>query len=87
MAIDTEGFNALLKAFATAKKNNVLLYDIMTERHEINSILQKEFAHLPAFGQLERGTPENPPGINEAVIQSQIAYHNNLSSINQKAKI
>lgn len=67
MAIDTEGFNALLKAFATAKKNNVLLYDIMTERHEINSILQKEFAHLPAFGQLERGTPENPAITKESV--------------------
>jgi predicted dehydrogenase len=23
-------------------------------------MLQKEFAHLPAFGQLEKGTPENP---------------------------
>ncbi|MGB4398107.1 MAG: putative oxidoreductase C-terminal domain-containing protein [Daejeonella sp.] len=60
MAIDTEGFNELVKAFATAKKNNVLLYDIMTERHEINSILQKEFAHLPSFGKLEKGSLENP---------------------------
>ena len=60
MAIDTEGFNILLKAFESAEKNKVLLYDIMTERYEINSILQKEFAHLPAFGELEKGTPENP---------------------------
>ena len=60
MAIDTEGFNTLVKAFETAEKNKVLLYDIMTERYEINSILQKEFAHLPAFGELEKGSPENP---------------------------
>lgn len=67
MAIDTEGFNALVKAFATAKKNKVLLYDIMTERHEINSILQKEFAHLPSFGKLEQGSPENPAVTKESV--------------------
>jgi len=60
MAIDTEGFNTLVKAFESAEKNKVLLYDIMTERYEINSILQKEFAHLPAFGELEKGSPENP---------------------------
>ena len=60
MAIDTEGFNTLVQAFESAEKNKVLLYDIMTERYEINSILQKEFAHLPAFGELEKGSPENP---------------------------
>jgi len=60
MAIDTEGFNTLVQAFESAEKNKVLLYDIMTERFEINSILQKEFAHLPAFGELEKGSPENP---------------------------
>ena len=60
MAIDLDGFNKLVKAFEAAEKNKVLLYDIMTERYEINSMLQKEFAHLPAFGQLEKGTPENP---------------------------
>lgn len=60
MAIDLDGFNMLVKAFESAEKNKVLLYDIMTERYEINSMLQKEFAHLSAFGQLEKGTPENP---------------------------
>lgn len=60
MAIDTEGFNTLVKAFESAEKNKVLLYDIMTERYEINSILQKEFAHLPAFGELDKGSPVNP---------------------------
>lgn len=60
MAIDTDGFNTLVQAFEAAEKNKVLLYDIMTERFEINSILQKEFAHLPAFGELDKGSPENP---------------------------
>jgi len=60
MAIDTEGFNTLVQAFESAEINKVLLYDIMTERYEINSILQKEFAHLPAFGELDKGSPENP---------------------------
>jgi predicted dehydrogenase len=60
MAIDLDGFNKLVKAFQMAEKNKVLLYDIMTERYEINTMLQKEFAHLPAFGQLEEGSPENP---------------------------
>ncbi len=67
MAIDTEGFKTLVEAFATAEKNKVLLYDVMTERHEINSILQKEFAHLTAFGELEKGTPENPAVTKESV--------------------
>ncbi|NQV75496.1 MAG: Gfo/Idh/MocA family oxidoreductase [Bacteroidetes bacterium] len=61
MAINSEGFSQLLKSFETAKENKVLLYDIMTERHEITSILQKEFAHLSSsFGELEKGSPQNP---------------------------
>ena len=60
MAIDKQTFDKLVQAFATAKKNNVLLYDVMTERNEINTILQKEFTQLTAFGQLDKGSPENP---------------------------
>jgi predicted dehydrogenase len=41
MAIDTQGFEVLKEAFASAEKNGVLLYDIMTERFEITSMLQK----------------------------------------------
>lgn len=67
MAINSEGFQKLVKAFDTAEKKKVLLYDVMTERFEINSILQKEFAHLPAFGELEQGTPENPAVTKESV--------------------
>jgi predicted dehydrogenase len=61
MCIDVKGYEQLKKAFDVAKKNNVLLYDIMTERSEITTVLQKELAQLPAiFGELEKGTPQNP---------------------------
>lgn len=68
MAIDSESFLMLKQAFELADKNKVLLYDIMTERHEITSQLQREIALLPEiFGVLEKGTPENPAVIKESV--------------------
>ncbi len=68
MAIDTESFQLLQKAFETAKENDVLLYDIMTERYEITARLQREIAQLPLlFGELEKGTPEDPAVVKESV--------------------
>lgn len=68
MAIDTKGFEVLKEAFATAKSKNVLLYDIMTERYEISTMLQKEFSQMPeVFGTLEQGTPDNPAVTKESV--------------------
>ncbi|CAN5889514.1 putative oxidoreductase C-terminal domain-containing protein [soil metagenome] len=68
MAIDTDDFAQLQEAFALAERNNVLLYDIMTERFEISTLLQKEFSQLPAvFGQLQKGTPEDPAVTKESV--------------------
>jgi predicted dehydrogenase len=68
MAINGENFELLKEAFDIAEKNNVLLYDIMTERYEITSILQKEIIGLPGvFGTLEHGTPDNPSVIKESV--------------------
>ena len=68
MAIDKQNFEVLKTAFATAKKNNVLLYDIMTERYEITTMLQRELSFLPEiFGQLEKGTVENPAVTKESV--------------------
>jgi len=68
MAIDAKGFATLLEAYASAEKNKVLLYDIMTERYEITTMLQKEFSLIPAvFGQMEKGTPENPAVTKESV--------------------
>ena len=68
MAINTEGFEKLKKAFQIAASKKVLLYDIMTERYEITTILQRALSMQPAlFGQLEKGTPENPAVTKESV--------------------
>lgn len=68
MAINTEDFRLLQKAFATAGEKDLLLYDIMTERYEITSILQRDFSHLPdVFGTLEKGSPEDPAVTKESV--------------------
>ncbi len=68
MVIDAAKFNELKEAFATAEKNNVLLYDIMTERYEITTMLQRAFSQQPAFfGTLEKGTFENPAVTKESV--------------------
>lgn len=68
MVIDQQNFELLKSAFATAASKNLLLYDIMTERYEITNALQREFSMIPeVFGQLEKGTPENPAVTKESV--------------------
>lgn len=68
MVIDTKGFELLKQAFETAKNKNLLLYDIMTERYEITTMLQKELSLLPeVFGTLEKGTADNPAVTKESV--------------------
>jgi predicted dehydrogenase len=68
MAIDGKGFQQLKKAFEVAAKNKLLLYDIMTERFEISTMLQRELSMLPeVFGALEKGTPQNPAITKESV--------------------
>lgn len=68
MVINSEGFELLKKAFAKAAEKKVLLYDIMTERFEINTMLQREFSQVKKlFGELEKGTPGNPAVTKESV--------------------
>jgi predicted dehydrogenase len=68
MAIDAGDFKELKEAFAVADSNKLLLYDIMTERYEISTMLQREFSLLPeVFGTLEKGTPEKPAVTKESV--------------------
>jgi len=68
MAIDAQGFRTLEKAFRTARRKGLMLYDIMTERYEIATILQRELSRLPdAFGTLEKGTPDQPAVTKESV--------------------
>jgi predicted dehydrogenase len=68
MAINVEGFNALQECFEIARQKNVLLYDIMTERFEITTILQKEFSLIPGvYGGQQTGTPNDPGIVKESV--------------------
>lgn len=68
MVINSQDFDMLKEAFAFAKKNNVLLYDIMTERHEITTILQKELSQsFEVFGTFQKGTVDNPAVTKESI--------------------
>jgi predicted dehydrogenase len=68
IAIDAAGFEALGRAFTVARKKGVLLYDIMTERHEITTVLQKKFSTIASvFGDLLEGTEEHPAVTKESV--------------------
>lgn len=68
MVITPDEFPKLEQAFKVAAEKGVLLYDIMTERHEITTILQRELSTLPeVFGQLQVGTEEEPAITKESV--------------------
>ena len=68
MVISPENYPMLEEAFATAEEKGVLLYDIMTERHEITTLLQKELSQMPeVFGELRKGSPESPAITKESV--------------------
>lgn len=68
MVIDPAGFEVLKDVFQTAKKKGVLLYDVMTERHEITTMMQKALSQSPpVFGTLQEGSPEEPAVTKESV--------------------
>ena len=68
MVINEKGFEQLKLAFTAAQKNNLLLYDIMTERYEITTILQKALSMQSGlFGVLQKGTEVEPAVTKESV--------------------
>jgi len=61
MVITAEEFPVLEDAFNIARDKGVLLYDIMTERFSVTTVLQRELSMLPdIFGKLDSGTVEKP---------------------------
>lgn len=61
MVITPENFPLLEESFKIAAGKGVILYDIMTERHEITSMVQKEISQVPEiFGTLLPGSQEHP---------------------------
>jgi predicted dehydrogenase len=68
LVINEEGFRKLEEAFRIANQNKVLIYDIMTERFEITTSLQKQLSLLPnVFGTLVDGTVDEPAISKESV--------------------
>ena len=68
MAITPRDFEMLQQAFEVARQKDLLLYDIMTERYEITTILQKELTRFPAvYGTQEAGSPDDPAVTKESV--------------------
>jgi len=61
MIILEEDFPKLEEAFRVAQNKGILLYDIMTERYEVTTILQKLLSQREEmFGKLATGTEEDP---------------------------
>ncbi|MFZ9504454.1 MAG: putative oxidoreductase C-terminal domain-containing protein, partial [Cyclobacteriaceae bacterium] len=68
MVIEPEQLEVLRSSFALAEKNGQLLYDIMTERYEITTILQRELSMIPEiFGEWQKGSQEAPAVVKESV--------------------
>jgi predicted dehydrogenase len=61
MIITANEFPVLEEAFTVAKDKGVILYDIMTERFSVTTVLQRELSMIPdVFGKLDSGTVEKP---------------------------
>jgi len=68
MVITPDQYPQLEQAFKVAEEKGVLLYDIMTERHEVTTILQRELSKIPeVFGTLQVGTEEEPAITKESI--------------------
>jgi predicted dehydrogenase len=66
--IDHSAFALLDSALSDAGRKHVAAYDIMTERYEITTILQRLIAADEAvFGVLEKGTPSDPAVVKKSV--------------------
>jgi predicted dehydrogenase len=66
--IRPEQFASLEEALATAVRMNVVAYDIMTERYEITSMLQRELVNdAETFGSILPGTEQEPAVYMESV--------------------
>ena len=66
--IRTEDWPVLEQVMSAAQTKRLIAYDIMTERYEITTILQRELVNDPAvFGSIVPGSPEEPAVYIESV--------------------
>lgn len=58
----------LESALNTAEEKGLIAYDMMTERYEITTMLQKEFVNTPElFGDIVEGSPDEPAVYMESI--------------------
>lgn len=68
MAVTPEGFAKLEETVRECERRGTLVDDVMTERHEITTILQRELSRDRAvYGEQETGTPDDPAVTKESV--------------------
>ena len=68
MCISHDAWKVLERAFSTAEEKGLLIYDIMTERFEITTILQRELARCPhVIGAPVGGDSRNPGIVKDSV--------------------
>ena len=68
MAIDQKNFALLEQTLLEAPAKGSMVYDIMTERSEINNELQRVLVAIPElFGEMEKGTADDPAITKESV--------------------
>ena len=68
VCIDPSGWEVLEAACREAQHKRLLVSDIMTQRHEITSIIARELVNTSdVFGTLQLGTPETPAVEKESV--------------------
>ncbi len=68
IVIHPDKFEMLDEALKIADEKGLLVNDIMTERHEITSILQRKLSqNRELFGELVQGSPEEPAISKESV--------------------
>jgi len=66
--LTTLEFPKLQEVLETAERNGLIAYDVMTERHEVTSILQRELVNNEGiFGALLKGTQDEPAVVMESV--------------------
>ena len=68
MAISTDDYTLLKKAYTLAAEKGLVIYEMMTERYDVKNILEKKIlANEALFGTLTQGTPEEPAVYQESV--------------------
>ena len=68
LVINPDGFEKLKEAFEIAGEKGLMIYDIMTERFESTTMMQKQLSLLRGvFGELVDGTPAEPAISKESV--------------------